>query len=343
MKGFVLLLSFVLLAACIDQREEFELFVQIFQKVYPNEEARERAFQNFLASKFRIENLNKRDKHATYKINEFSDLSPKEFAAIRRPSKVPAQALAKSCLANGVTVSPQYSVEDIPTSWDWRTKGVVTPVKNQGQCGSCWAFSTTGAIESQWAIKGNKLTEFSEQLLVDCSHGCSNEPPYGNVCNQGCNGGWQWNAYIDIEAWGGLETEEEYPYTAVTGECKLNKKLVTAGIKNYTCLSAKEGGANETDMAAYLVQHGPLAIAMDASLLQDYSSGIIDPWFPSWECDPTTLDHALLLVGYGEQDSTPFWIIKNSWGSSWGESGYFRIVRGKGTCGLNNAVSAVEM
>jgi len=224
----------------------------------------------------------------------------------------------------------------------------VTPVKDQGECGSCWAFSTIGNIESQWAIKGHSLTQFSEQMLVDCSHGCSDEPPYGAVCNQGCNGGWQWNAYSDIMVWGGVETETQYPYTGVDGTCKNNSRLFQAPIKNYTCLTTpKTNGADEDQMAAFLVKNGPLAIAMDAGYLQDYSSGVIDPWF-GWECDGSQLDHALLLVGFGVQSSeifgdTPFWIIKNSWASSWGESGYFRIIRGKGACGLNNAVSTVVM
>jgi len=212
---------------------------------------------------------------------------------------------------------------------------------------------TIGNIESQWAIKGNKLTSFSEQLLVDCSHGCSNEPPYGNVCNQGCNGGWQWNAFGDIIAWGGVETEKEYPYTAVTGTCQMNNKLLTAKIANFTCLSnsSSSKGANEDQMAAYLVAHGPLSIAMDATPLQSYSSGILDPnswWDPTDTCATQQLDHALLLVGFGVEDSeiwgkTPYWIVKNSWGADWGESGYFRIIRGAGACGINNAVSSAIM
>jgi len=257
--------------------------------------------------------------------------------------KFKPEVLATSCLADGVTVAhSDLNVKDIPDNWDWRQKGVVTPVKDQGQCGSCWAFSTIAVIESQYALHGNPLTQFSEQLLVDCSHGCSEEPPYGKVCNQGCDGGWQWNSYVDIEAWGGVELETDYPYTAEDGNCRLDKKKVEAPIKNYTCLSAQKGGANETDMAAYLVQHGPLAIALNADYLQDYNSGIIDPWF-SWECDSTSLDHALLLVGYGVEDGTLFWLVKNSWGSDWGETGYFRMVRGWGCCGINNAVSAVIM
>jgi len=337
----LVLLSFALLTLGTEILE-FEDFVRVYSKSYPDAAAKQKAFTNFQNNKKRVEVLSLLDS-AVYKLNKFADISGEEFASVRMPRKVHPRVLAQSCLANGVTVTPQYNKADLPSSWDWRAKGVVTPVKDQGQCGSCWAFSAIGVIESQWALKGNNLTQFSEQLLVDCSQGCSNEPPYGNVCNQGCDGGWQWNAYIDVEAWKGVETEDDYPYTATDGNCKLNKNLVTANVKNYTCLSAKQGGASEDDMAAYLVQNGPLAIAMDASLLQYYFSGIIDPWFPDWECSTTSLDHALLVVGYDVSGSTPFWIVKNSWGSDWGESGYFRIAKGKGLCGINNAVSAVIM
>jgi len=315
-----------------------KIYTTQYNKVYSTPEAYNKAFMNWRQAKARIGRLNSQDS-ATFGVNKFSDMSPEEFKQIYRPQIVDPRVLAKSCLATGVTATiPSNS--GVPTSFDWRDKGMVTRVKDQGQCGSCWAFSTIGNMESLWAIKGNKIQEFSEQLVVDCSHGCSNEPPYGNVCNQGCGGGWQWNAYIDIEAWGGVETEDEYPYTAQTQNCNLNKKLVMAPIRNYTCLSAKDGGASEADMAAYLVQNGPLAVALDATPLQDYSSGVLNPGPDG--CMTTQLDHAVLIVGYGvDSSSTPFWIVKNSWGQDWGESGYFRLIRGQGACGINNAVSSV--
>lgn len=150
---------------------------------------------------------------------------------------------------------------------------------NVSQCGSCWTFSTTGNIEGQWALKGNPLTELSEQLLVDCSHGCSNQPPYGDVCNQGCDGGWQWNAFFDVVSWGGLQTEKEYPYTAETGNCKMNKSQFIAKISNFTCLSGPNP-ANEQQLQAHLMKNGPVSIALDAGLLQWYFGGIVDPFFP---------------------------------------------------------------
>jgi len=278
-------------------------------------------------------------------VTMFFDMSDDEKSFYTGRQKVSAAGLATSCLAHGVT-APRVSDEAIlaaPTSWDWRTKGVVNPVKNQGQCGSCWAFSTIGVIESKWAITGHTLTQFSEQEIVDCSVGCSEEPPYGKVCNQGCNGGWQWNAFYDIIGWKGVDLENQYTYTAQTGTCKKASYTSYAPITNYTCLSTPQGStADETAMAAYLVANGPIAIAMDAGLLETYTGGIIVP--TAGECSQVQLDHAIIIVGY-DVDATagPFWIVRNSWGSAWGEAGYFRIIRGQNACGLAAAVSDVIM
>jgi len=312
--------------------------------------------ENFKASLARSQRFNSESKHARFGVTKFSDMSSEEFKSKILMPKVPAQDLAISCLANGITETLNFSPEElkaVPDTWDWRTtggkngKGIVTPVKDQAQCGSCWAFSTTGNIESQWMKKGNDMVLLSEQVIVDCSHGCSNEPPYGPVCNQGCGGGWQWNAFYDVVSWGGLQTESEYPYTAETGTCHSNKTEFVAPIKNYTCLSGPDP-ADETQLQAYIYNNGPVSIALDASYLQDYSSGVIDPWFPNWECDPTQLDHALLIVGWGSEENwigevTPYWLVKNSWSSTWGMNGYFQIARGSNICGIANAVSAVIM
>jgi len=351
---FVLLL-FVVFVKSIDIpseedqiRYQFNEFILRYNKPYGDDPIE---YQNRLAvfkqTLDRIKILGKKDRQAKYGINEFSDLTREEFKSRRlSPIHYNGEALATACLASGVT-SPHLSTENIPDSFDWRNKSVVTEVKNQGDCGSCWAFSTIAVIESQWAIKGNALTEFSEQLLVDCSHGCCLEEGE-DVCNSGCEGGWQWNAYIDVMLWKGVETEEQYPYTGETGQCQRTNGSLMAPITNYTCLSSPNGNpADEAQMAAYLVANGPIAIAMNAELLQDYTSGILDPWF-SWECEGTSLDHAITIVGYGQEHSdvfgtTLFWIVKNSWGNTWGENGYFRVARGYGVCGLNNAVSAVVM
>jgi len=269
-------------------------------------------------------------------VNQFTDMTREEFLASGRVMPNRLDADARSCLANGVTAD--YSSLDmsaIPTSWDWRTHNVVSPVQDQGQCGSCWTFSTIAVIESAYAIKtGKPPVKLSEQEIVDCSHGCVLEEGQ-QVCNQGCNGGWMWSALTDLISWKGEELETDYPYTAVTGTCKRSETKTIEPLTNYTCLSGPKK-ANETEMQAFLVANGPLSIAMDAGLLQSYTKGIIKP--TAGECSTTSLDHAIVIVGFGTEGTTDYWIIRNSWGKTWGEEGYFRIIRNKGACGLNAGV-----
>jgi cathepsin F len=299
----------------------------------------------------RIEYLNSNSQHATYGVNKFADLSKEEFSATYLMEPRSSDFLAQACLAKGAQLPEMEMVkfEDLPDSFDWRTTGQVSPVKDQGQCGSCWTFSTTGAMEGSYAVK-NKVKAtllLSEQAIVDCSHNCSGVDGE-SVCNQGCDGGWPWAAATDVIRWGGLPTEDDYPYTAADGQCQIPGKLkMNAPPVSYTCLSGpdqKGGPADEkVTMANVLMQTGPLSIALDAGFLfQFYFGGIMNPFFPDYECDPTSLDHAVLLVGWGVEGSTPYWIVKNSWGESWGESGYLRMYRGEGLCGLNNAVMAIN-
>jgi len=295
--------------------------------------------------------MNKASKFAQFGVTKFSDLTKNEFNSRWLMEKVSSKGLAQSCLVNGVD-SPRHSTAElnaVPDTWDWRTKGVVTGIKNQEDCGSCYAFSTTGNLEGLWALKGNKLTSFSEQEIVDCSHGCCNIQGYGPVCNQGCNGGFQWNAMYDIISWGGLMTEAAYPYVGYPlPSCLRTKAGTMAPIKNYTCLSSPSGPADESQMQAYIFANGPVSIALNAQLLMSYTSGIIDPFFPSFWCDPDTLDHALLIVGWGSGnnwigETIDYWLVKNSWGTGWGEQGYFRIGRGVNLCGIANSVVSANM
>jgi len=356
MKG---LLFCVLLLSVWANEALFQDFIKQHGRNYQSSEYSFR-LKVFNANLKKIQALNDNSKHATFAANKFADMTSEEFKAQKLGSTFTPQAYATSCLANGVSKtadSMNYSPKEIqalPDAFDWRTtggkgnKGIVSPVKDQGQCGSCWTFSSTGAIESAWAKKGNDMVVLSEQLIVDCSHGCSNMPGYGPVCNAGCNGGFQWNAFLDIINWGGLVTEAQYPYTGETGTCHMPpKSQLTAPIKNYTCLSGPDP-ANEEQLRAFILNNGPVAIAMDAGVLQFYFGGIVDPFFPNLECDPNSLDHALLIVGWGQERNwvgtmTPYWIVKNSWSASWGDSGYFLIARNMNLCGLANAVSAVVM
>jgi len=335
----------------------FAQFMKQYNKTYLSEIERVDRFVVFQKNLEVIKKQNDNSKSAKFAVNKFADLTQEEFRSLYLQTPYPATGLARSCSQYGLR-PPFFSereLSSVPDSWDWRTtggkdnKGIVTPVKDQGQCGSCWTFSTTGNIEGLWALKGNSLTSFSEQLIVDCSKACCNMPGYDQpICNAGCNGGFQWSAFYDIVNWGGLQTEADYPYTGEDGQCNKNNTKLMAPIQNYTCVSSTTAPADEEAMRAYIQKNGPVSIAMNAGLLQFYFGGIVDPFWPWFECYPDSLDHALLIVGWGQErnwigEMTPYWIVKNSWASDWGEGGYFLIARNKNLCGLATAVSAGNM
>merc|ERR1711897_88164 len=195
--------------------------------------------------------------------------------------------------------------------------GDVTPVKNQAQCGSCWAFATTGSLECDYSIQKGKLNSLSEQELVDCS---------GSYRNYGCNGGWWYDAYKYVEAEGGLCSESEYPYTARDGTCKDK----TCGTK-YNPISGAVKVTPDSDTAlqnAEAVGCNAVGIEADQSSFQYYSSGVL-----TGNCG-TSLDHGVLAVGFGSSGGTDYWKVKNSWGTSWGMNGYVLIERGVNKCGI---------
>lgn len=210
-----------------------------------------------------------------------------------------------------------------PTDVDWRTKGIVTGVKDQGACGSCWAFSAIAATESAYAQAGNTLTAFAEQQLVDCS---------GSEGNMGCNGGWMDWAFKYIES-AAIETEADYPYTARDGSCKAEASKGVTKISGFTDVAANNGAALESASAARVV-----SVAVDANNFFSYTGGVI-----SMSSCGTGLDHGVTLVGYAK-GSTNYWIVKNSWGSSWGLEGYVHLEKnigasGAGTCGIRMKAS----
>ena len=212
-------------------------------------------------------------------------------------------------------------VEDgVPTadSVNWVTAGAVTPVKNQGSCGSCWSFSSTGAMEGAWFIKSGNLLSLSEQELVDCDHLGSN----------GCNGGSMEGAFQWYKS-NKTELESDYGYTARNGTCK-----ETSYTGQFNSTGYKTVTANSSSALMASIQAGPTSVAIEAdkSAFQMYTGGILN----STACG-TSLDHGVLAVGYGTENGQAYYLVKNSWGSSWGDNGYVKIANngdGAGICGI---------
>nr|XP_022332043.1 uncharacterized protein LOC111129849 isoform X2 [Crassostrea virginica] len=289
----------------------FQQFQERFKRLYMSKQEEKTRFKIFCENMRKAKKLQDVEKGtAVYGITKFSDMSESEFK--QYVGKVWDQNANK-----GMKKAAIPDIKSLPKSFDWREKGAVTEVKNQGSCGSCWAFSTTGNIEGQWAIQKKKLISLSEQELVDC-----------DKVDEGCNGGLPSQAYKEIIRLGGLETEAEYKYRGHNEKCSMDKSKVRVKINGSVSISS-----NETEMAAWLVKNGPISIGINAFAMQFYMGGISHPW--KIFCNPKELDHGVLIVGYGVDGSKPYWIVKNSWGPDWGEKGYYLVYRGAGVCGLN--------
>ncbi|KAJ8921568.1 hypothetical protein NQ315_010473 [Exocentrus adspersus] len=305
MRVLVILASVVLAINAATDRELWTEFKQNFGRDYRNlreEQLRFSVFQNNLRN---IEEHNEKynNGEASYylAVTPFTDMTTEEFQNMLNFS-----AAAKPVL-EPIAVHTA-SVEASPSSINWVSKKVVTGVKNQGQCGSCWSFSATGAVEGAYAKKTGKLVSLSEQNLMDC-----------DTADAACSGGSMINAFNYI-AKHGIESEANYPYQAKQTSCKFSSSKVAAKISGYKRVSASEAALLDA-----VGKIGPIAVGINADKIQNYGGGVFD----NTACSSGQVNHGVLAVGYGKADGKDYWLVKNSWGASWGEKGYIRIVRNK--------------
>jgi len=311
----------------------FTLFKKKYGKSYANQEEHAFRFKVFQKNLKRARRHQRMDPSAVHGVTQFSDLTRSEF----KRTVLGLRGSRRLRLPTDAHTAPILPTEGLPEDFDWRDHGAVTEVKNQGSCGSCWSFSATGALEGANYLATGKLLSLSEQQLVDCDHEC--DPEEAGACDSGCNGGLMNSAFEYTLKAGGLMKEKDYPYTGTDrGTCKFDKSKIAAAVSNFSVVSL-----DEDQIAANLVKNGPLAVAINAVFMQTYVGGVSCPYICS-----RRLDHGVLLVGYGSagyapvrMKEKPYWIIKNSWGESWGESGFYKICRGRNICGVDSMVSTV--
>lgn len=317
-------------------------------------------FKAFVANMQKVAEVQQRNPLATFGMTDFADWTENELVAMQNVAYEGYQAGEPCPGGNKVAcceLAPEpkdlRSIKDLPSSWDWRTKGAVTAVKSQGACGSCWAFATAGAIEGAWAAAGNELVDVSVQQIVAC-----------NVDDLGCRGGrvdtaLRWLARARL---GRAEADEQYPYVSGTGSSppcgdaacwSINPSVTDIWCANNcwapvpncppaicscgdnpkenvaaTITGCRDVPRDEDQMAAVLVEHGPFAVAIDAGTWTGYKGGIMT------NCPSGAHNHGVLVVGYGVAGSQKYWLIKNSWGHGFGESGYIRLAFGSDQCSM---------
>jgi len=316
----IALLGLTLASASVFKEEEYQMLFGKWMSQYNKKYSHDSFFYRYTVFKQNMDKIflaNKQNHSYTLGMNLFGDMTHEEFKAQKLGYKHVERPFARKVLTKPIT-----STIAAPTAVDWCAKGACTPVKNQGQCGSCWAFSTTGSVEGLTFIKTNSLPNLSEQELVDCG---------GSTGNQGCNGGLMDYAFEWIIQNKGITDETSYPYKAQDGTCKKSGKKNVATISGYTDVPAN----NEAQLlSAVAVQPVSVAIEADQACFQFYSGGVLD----DASCG-TQLDHGVLAVGYGTDSNKKYWKVKNSWGASWGEKGFIRMIRDKNQCGISLAAS----
>ncbi|XP_024430115.1 cathepsin W isoform X2 [Desmodus rotundus] len=319
----------------LELKEAFTLYQIQYNRSYSNPAEYARRLNIFARNLAQAQQLQEEDLGtAEFGVTPFSDLTAEEFGQLygsqRAAGRAPNVDRKVGSCERG---------ESVPPTCDWRkAPSVISSVRDQKSCNCCWAMAAAGNIEAQWAIKKREFVEVSVQELLDCDR-----------CGNGCSGGYVWDAFITVMNNSGLASEKDYPFQgeARAHKCQAKKYRKVAWIQDYIML-----WENEQGIAQYLATEGPVTVNINMQLLQNYQKGVIKP--APGTCDPQHLDHIVLIVGFGKtksverrqteavssrskprpRHSTPYWILKNSWGAHWGEEGYFRLHRGSNACGI---------
>jgi cathepsin L len=300
---------------------KWQAFKTKYDKSYANPKIESKRFAIFRQNVHLIESINAQNLTFKTAINSFADLTLSEFTTqmngfktnptrVRNVKPIKANPRGIVCPAGNVT----------GLTCDWRQSGAVTPIKNQGQCGGCWAFSAVASTEGAHFLAGNTLVSLSEQNLIDCS---------GKEGNDGCDGGLMDDAFEYIITNKGIDTEASYPYHASDGKCAYKAANSAATLTSYQDITS----GSETDLTTAVNTVGPISVAIDAShnSFQFYSSGVY--YEPA--CSTTQLDHGVTAIGIGSLNSQAYYLVKNSWGTDWGMAGYIYMSRNRNNnCGI---------
>nr|XP_020020352.1 cathepsin W [Castor canadensis] len=316
----------------LELNEVFKLFQVQFNRSYSNSAEHARRLDIFAHNLAQAQWLQEDMCTAEFGVTPFSDLTEEEFGQLyghQRATRREINMVRK--------VESEEWGEPLPSTCDWRkVAGAISPIRNQENCMCCWAIAAAGNIEALWGIKYHQSVELSVQELLDCDR-----------CGDGCKGGFVWDAFITVLNNSGLASEKDYPFKKHTkpSKCLARKYTKVAWIQDFIMLQD-----NEEIIARHLATHGPITVTINMKLLQHYQKGVIKA--TSTTCDPRFVNHSVLLVGFGKSKvkgmreetvsprshrpcrSTPYWILKNSWGPKWGEEGYFRLHRGSNACGI---------
>jgi len=321
----ILILAILAVAFAIEHRDAraqqaWKHFKDAYGKRFGSLEEKQR-YAYFVKNLHKADNLNSiKGNKARWGVTQFMDLSPAEFRSTYLMNETKLALIGKPKNAKVF----QKAAPRSPYDFDWSSKGAVTPVKNQGQCGSCWAFSATETVESAWFIAGNALTLLSEQQIVDC-----------DTTSYGCDGGWTYLAYAYLMSTGGDDTEASYPYEAVDQTCQFNSQTVGATISNWAYVTQN---CDETQMANFLYSTQPISVCVDDETWQYYQGGIVT----AANCG-TSIDHCVQITGVITEDGEQVWNVRNSWGAAWGEKGYVWVEMMTDACAIAQVATGVTI